>query len=146
MKGSKIANGFAGPGDRVVIANAVGGYTRPKDRDNRVERDLPAVRTFIGAYQPSWKLGRAPIIKELEKRGRSRRMDTVVEDPDDVETRWFVGKERLLHCPVVVYTRDLERSNPLNDMSSLSSLSDDSDIEVDHKNTASEGEFPKLIS
>lgn len=138
--GHKIATGFAGPDeDKVVVANAVEGYKRPAPQEY-VEDDLPTTRTFVGAYQPSWRLGRNPIIKEPDERGRSRRIRNNVEGEDST-TRWFVGKEYLLYYPVVAYSRDLRPQNPFSDLSSLSSLSDDSDVEVDVKTASpSQGE------
>ncbi|KAF9451451.1 hypothetical protein P691DRAFT_773119 [Macrolepiota fuliginosa MF-IS2] len=128
--GNKIATAFAGPEeDKVIVATAVGGYTRSKPTEY-AEGEPPATRTFIGTCQPSWRLGRDPIIEELGKKQRPRRVGDMFQGGNH-ETRWFVGKECLLYRPVVVYSRDLLTSNPFSDLSSLSSLSDDSDIEVD---------------
>lgn len=136
--GIKFADGFAGPGDKVVVANVVEGYARhlqgrigPNNVEHVDEDEVPISRTFIGACQPSWRLGKSPIIKELGKRGRARRIPDDTEKQDSAGTRWFVGKERLLYLPVVAYTRNLQPSDPFNDLSSLSSLSsDDSDVEA----------------
>jgi hypothetical protein len=134
-EGNKFANGFAGPGDNVIVANVMDGYTMTNqghlgpnnvELDNEVEITTP--REFIGACQPSWGLGKTPIIKEIGRRGRSRIVRDEEEQQGVTASRWFVGKERLLHWPVVAYTTSLK---VFSDMSSLSSLSDVSDIEVD---------------
>jgi hypothetical protein len=128
MNGSKIAVGFADEDHELVIANTVEGYTRPKADEPVSEDELPASRIFVGAYQPSWGLGSSPIIRDLKgRRGRRRINDA---DVDDTELRWYIGKESLLHRSVVVRSEDLP-TNPFSDMSSLSSLSDDSDVEMD---------------
>jgi hypothetical protein len=128
MNGSKIAVGFADEDNEVVVANAVEGYKRSKVAESVSEDDLPASRIFVGAYQPSWGLGSSPIIKDLKRGRRPRRIND--EDVGDTELRWYIGKESLLHRSVVARTRDLP-TNLFSDMSSLSSLSDDSDADVD---------------
>ncbi len=123
--GRKIAHAFSGVSeDKMVIAHTVEGYKRPRTTGYMVGGNLPPRRTFVGTCQPSWGLGANPIIKELGKR-RSR-----VNDVGDHGTRWFIGKEDLLRCPVIVYSKSLPSPNPFTDLSSLSSLSESSDTEV----------------
>ncbi|KXN85897.1 hypothetical protein AN958_10739 [Leucoagaricus sp. SymC.cos] len=130
--GTKFADGFAAPGDKVILANVVEGYSKPSPRRVRpgdLGEDLPASRVFIGTCQPSWGLGRRPIIKESGKRGRSRPA-RVEEYEASTKACWFVGKEHPLYWPVVAYVRDLPALSPFSDLSSLSSLSDGSDDEA----------------
>jgi len=151
--GKRIATAFKGSQeDGMVVVNPVQGYTKIQSQRQRESTtsplpsapheppyDPPKPRTFIGAYQPLWDLGDNPIITDLEEwsdldvqKKRGRRKHRVHVDDEDV--RWFVGEKRLLYCPVVAYTRELPESstlNPFSDLSSLSSLSDESDVEVE---------------
>jgi len=88
--------------------------------------EIPISRTFIGACQPSWRLGETPIIKELG----GRRSNRVRGHETSTVTRWFIGKERLLHLPVIAFARNLHTPSPFNDLSSLSSLSSNFDVKA----------------
>ena len=88
--------------------------------------EIPISRTFIGAYQPSWQLGKTPIIKELG----GRRSNRIRGHETSTVTRWFIGKERLLHLPVIAFARNLHTPSPFNDLTSLSSLSSNFDVKA----------------
>jgi len=88
--------------------------------------EIPISRTFIGACQPSWRLGETPIIKELG----GRRSNRVRGHETSTVTRWFIGKECLLHLPVIAFARNLHTPSPFNDLSSLSSLSSNFDVKA----------------
>ncbi|KAJ3574595.1 hypothetical protein NP233_g1665 [Leucocoprinus birnbaumii] len=143
FNGEKYADGFAGPGAKAIVAKVIEGYTGdiqgqagPNNVEHVDEDEVPISRVFIGTCQPSWRLGKSPIIKEIGKRGKNkgRRIPDEEEFQDSGDTsRWFVGKERMLYLPVVAYAEDLSTPNPFSDLSSLSSLSslsDESDVEV----------------
>jgi hypothetical protein len=131
--GAKFANGFALPGDKIIFASVIDGPTTPAVREPTTQGDMGSAgddyvprRVYAGAYQPSWRLGNSP--KEVRKQGDWRDQE---QEQYSTGSRWFVGKRRLLDWPVVAYTRDLPAFSPLiDDSSPLSSLSDDSDIEV----------------
>lgn len=128
INGRKIAVGYADEDNEIVFANAVEGYTRSEVAESVSEDDLPAKRTFVGAYQPSWGLGSSPIIKDLRGSRRPRRING--GNMNGTGFRWYIGKEKLLYCSMVARTGDLP-TYLFSDMSSLSSLSDDSDVEAD---------------
>lgn len=133
LEGEKIANAFSGVDEgKVVIAQAVEGYERPRITEYAVENNPSPTRTFVGACQPSWGFGANPIIKELGRR-RSR----VHSGLGDCGTRWFVGKEYLLHCPVVPHDQNLLSPNLFSDLSPLSPLSDASDHEEGSRTSVS---------
>jgi len=102
------------------------GYTVP----NNIDADeIPISRTFIGACQPSWRLGKTPIIKESGRR-RTHWARGNEGRQTSASRRWFVGKESLLYLPVIAYARNLQTPHRFSDLSSLSSLSGNSDVEA----------------
>jgi len=91
--------------------------------------EIPISRTFVGACQSSWRLGKSPIIRELGGRRINRVRGEQRHEAAGV-TRWFVGKERPLHLPVIAFARNLRTPKTFDDLSSLSSLSGNSDVEA----------------
>lgn len=106
---TELTTSSVNPGDNQ--GHAVSRSSRHIDVD-----EIPIPRTFIGACQPSWRLGKTPIIKELG----GRRSNRIRGHEASTVTRWFIGKERLLHLPVIAFARNLHTPSPLADLSSLS--------------------------
>ncbi|KDR73227.1 hypothetical protein GALMADRAFT_725227 [Galerina marginata CBS 339.88] len=103
---------------------------QPKSKPKRATKKK---KIFVGQIQPSWNLEPHPKIKYVDSSSRSQKAA-------NYNTRWYVGDRSFLKYIV----EPLDKTGLLDDLSSLSSLEDDSMDESDSLEVA-EGFTPRSL-